>query len=438
MNLQKNFNNSDKDLQAVLETWDRKILPHLPKELDVTACQSGIMHRKRGIHPASDLLKALFLYAASKISFRMLAAAACALGIARISDTAWRKQLTGSVPFLRELLHAMLSSFLPGTNVSAFGGVKNVLLADASVIRQEGTQQEQQRIHLCYSLNENRMKQIKVTDKHTAETLAHFSMEKGDLILADAGYGTAQNYIIAQEKQADVILRITPGKFCLYDADGKKISLVGMLKDAEEKHEGMIDVFGFCKYRKENGFVRVIAQKLPEEKSEQARRRKKRKASKNQKQIREETLFCAGWIVVITSLGAEYSGEEILCLYRSRWQVELLFKRFKQNFSITTIKAGSTTYAEAMVYLWLIIWTIAERQAFQAECYFMEKEEGMYSIYNRCKISFLQVTEVLCLSWSLFVDLKDKKYFRFLAKKNQWRTNQNDEFHSAVLPGLLA
>jgi len=60
---------------------------------------------------------------------------------------------------------------------------------DASVIRQEGKRQEQQRIHMCYSLNQNSMHQIKVTDKHTAESLEHFSLKKGDLVMADAGYG---------------------------------------------------------------------------------------------------------------------------------------------------------------------------------------------------------------------------------------------------------
>lgn len=313
-----------------------------------------------------------------------------------------------------------------------------MLLVDASVIRRDGKQQGQQRIHLCYSLNENRMKQVKVSDQHTTESLVHFSMEKGDLVMADAGYGTAQNYIYAQEQGADVILRITPRNFCLYDADGKKISLTALLKEAEERHMEWIDIFGFCRYKGKTGFVRVIAQKLPSCHAQKARKRKTRKASKNQHQIGAETLLSAGWIMVITSLGAEYCGEEILHLYRSRWQVELLFKRFKQNFSIHTIKAGSSAYAETETLLWLVIWTIAERQSFQAECCLAERWEISYSTYEECKISFIQLTDVLRLSWSLFVDLTDKKYIRYLSKKQRRRIKQNDEFHSAVLPGLLS
>ena len=54
--------------------------------------------------------------------------------------------------------------------------------------------------------------------------------------MADVGYGTAHNYIYAQEQQADVILHITPKNFCLYDADGNKISFIQLLKKAEENY----------------------------------------------------------------------------------------------------------------------------------------------------------------------------------------------------------
>ncbi|KAI4447651.1 hypothetical protein C823_002170 [Eubacterium plexicaudatum ASF492] len=361
MNFQNDFNKVNSKIQEVFKNWDNKILPHLPQQMDEMAKRTGALHRKRGVCSCLDLLRMLFLYASSNFSFRILAAAACALGISVISDTAWRKRFSKAAPFLREILHSLLSAFLPTADISAFDGVKNVLLVDASVIRQNGKQQKQQRIHLCYSLNENRMKQVKVTDRHTAESLTHFSMKKGDLVMADAGYGTAQNFIYAQGQGADVILRITPKNFCLYNTQGEKISLTALLKEAEEKHMGWIDVFGFCRYKGKTVSVRVIAHRLPDGQVAKARKRKTRKASKNQHRIQAETLLGAGWITLVTSLGAEYCGEEILHLYRSRWQVELLFKRFKQNFSIHTIKAGSSAYAETETLLWLIISSSAPR-----------------------------------------------------------------------------
>ena len=382
MNLQNNFNRQNKNLQDVLKKWDEKILPHLPENLEELAFKTGALQRKRGIRSATDLLKILFIYACQEISFRMLAAAACALGISAVSDTSLRKHVSKASSFLHEILSSILSSFLPGPDMSVYGKMKNVLLVDASVIRQDGKKQEQ---------------------------------------------------------QADVILRITPKTFCLYDADRNKIPLVQLLKKAEKNHQEIIDIYGFCQYRTKKAFVRVIAGKLPEEQAEKSRKRKKRTASRKQNQITEETLFCAGWIVVITSLGTEYCGEEILHLYRSRWQVELLFKRFKQNFSITTLKAGNTNYAETEVLLGLIIWGISERQSFLVECFLKEKNETADdSVYEKCKVTFLQIKEILCLSWSQFIDITDKKYSRYLSQRKRYRKNQNDEFHTAILPGLLA
>ena len=100
-------------------------------------------------------------------------------------------------------------------------------------------------------------------------------LKKDDLVMADAGYGTAHNYIYAQEQKTDVVLRITPKYFCLYDADGNKISLVKLLKEAEKRQEKMVDFFGFCKYRTRTAFVRVIVGKIPEGQAEKARKRKK-------------------------------------------------------------------------------------------------------------------------------------------------------------------
>ena len=144
-------------------------------------------------------------------------------------------------------------------------------------------------------------------------------------------------------------------------------------------------------------------------------------------------------MVVITSLGAEYCGEEILHLYRSRWQVELLLKRLKQNFSITSLKAGNTSYTETEVLLWLIIWTMSERQLFLAERFLAGKGETVNgSVYEKCKVSFLQIKEILCLPWGQFINDEDKKYLRYMARKKQYRKKQNDEFYVAILPGLLA
>ena len=49
----------------------------------------------------------------------------------------------------------------------------------------------------------------------------------------------------------------------------------------------------------------------------------KRKESKKQVVIHDETYVFNEYMVVATSLDSSFSGEEILGLYRYRWQVEL-------------------------------------------------------------------------------------------------------------------
>lgn len=113
MNFQNDFNKLNSSIQENFKNWDNKILPHLPKQLDEMAKRTGSLQRKRGVCSSVDLLKMLFLYACSNCSFRILAVAACALGISSISDTAWRKRFSKAAPFLHEILHSLLSSLLP-------------------------------------------------------------------------------------------------------------------------------------------------------------------------------------------------------------------------------------------------------------------------------------------------------------------------------------
>ena len=88
MKLQNDINKLNNKIQEVFENWDNKILPHLPQHMDEIAKRTGALQRKRGVCSCVDLLRILFLYASSNFSFRILADAACVLGVSTISDTA--------------------------------------------------------------------------------------------------------------------------------------------------------------------------------------------------------------------------------------------------------------------------------------------------------------------------------------------------------------
>ena len=122
--------------------------------------------------------------------------------------------------------------------------------------------------------------------------------------------------------------------------------------------------------------------------------------------------------------------------------MELLFKRIKQNFKIQTICAASEKYAFCLIYLWLIIWLLVERQVIQAERYLKEKEIGRERIsqWDLCCFYFIRTVELLKLSWSLFLDSKEDIFLmkHYLSTHRSRRKNQNNTFHSEVLDSLIA
>jgi hypothetical protein len=97
---------------------------------------------------------------------------------------------------------------------------------------------------------------------------------------------------------------------------------------------------------------RVVAWRVPEEVAN--RRRQKLIAEARSKDGRvpsRERLAWCDWTILVTNVGDELlDPAEVAALYRARWQIELLFKRWKSLGLIAEL-AGSTE-ARQMVRLW--------------------------------------------------------------------------------------
>ena len=63
---------------------------------------------------------------------------------------------------------------------------------------------------------------ITLTDQHTGESLVHFPLGPGDIALADRGYAYATPIVESVQKQADVILRMSPAHLPVYGSDGQR------------------------------------------------------------------------------------------------------------------------------------------------------------------------------------------------------------------------
>jgi hypothetical protein len=78
--------------------------------------------------------------------------------------------------------------------------------------------------------------------------------------------------------------------------------------------------------------VRLLAIRVPQEVADQRRRRMQADARKKGRTVRAETLAACDWTVMVTTVPADQlSVTEALVLLRLRWQIELLFKLWKDH-----------------------------------------------------------------------------------------------------------
>jgi hypothetical protein len=114
---------------------------------------------------------------------------------------------------------------------------------------------------------------------------------------------------------------------------------------------------------------RLIAWRLPQEPAD--RRRQKLREEFRRKWGREPTaprLAWCDWTILVTSVPAELlTPPEAAVLYRARWQIELLFKRWKSQGQVATVDASSEVrqvirvWARLLAVLvqhWLLVATV--------------------------------------------------------------------------------
>jgi hypothetical protein len=359
------FHDTDESqgLQTVIDLWESEFLPRLPAHCVEQAYALQAFERARQIRSPTDLLRGLFAYVLTSCSWRTVSCWATIIGLAEMSDRAWAKRLNQALPWLQWMLDQLLASPDVASLLPEIPCDVRILLIDASTLKQPGGTGDDWRLHLAYDLLRGAMAEVRVTDKHGAESLAPFHLRKNDVVVSDRGYGYRKNIAAAETAQAKSLFRFSPSTLPLQQEDGTPLQVITWLK---EQGEGTHECQAICQDAKHRYRVRVLAQSLPPEQAEKARAKRKEEARRHGRKIQEETLYLAGWLLLVTTLDASvWDSVMTIRLYRARWQIELIFKRMKSILKLGQLRSIQPQTVHAHLTTLLVAWALQENVAQQ-------------------------------------------------------------------------
>ncbi len=224
---------------------------------------------------------------------------------------------------------------------------------------------EDVKVHSAYNLGLGRLEDVEVSDRHSAEGLHHFALRPGDVVVTDAGYKLGASVQQGQAQGAYGVHRFSHHQVRLEREDGQKIDLKRLVKHQKYGTVSEYKVWVWDPSHSERFAIRLVISLLPRKQAMQARARKQARIRlKKGPKANLAPAWWAGVILLGTTLPQEqWSTQDVVKLYRARWQIELLFKRLKQGLQLHLLPVKLWERAQAYVHLCLLVWCLQEQEA---------------------------------------------------------------------------
>ena len=323
-------------------------------------------HALKGLRKDKDpeqLLRALLIHLGCGHSLRETSVRVYHSGISELSDVALLKRLRKSKDWLHSLCVSLLrESGKPEKRIRG----RELRLFDSSLIKEQGPTGSFWRIHYSMRVPSLRCDFFKLTPakgKGNGDTFVQYPINSGDYIIADRGYSQAQGIHYISLENGYVCVRVNQQSLKVNDLEGNPFSLLPKLESTLKKM-GNIGKWNVLVPGKNGTSVsgRICAIRKSIEATRKAQKKTRNRASKNGEKLNTDTLLFAKYIILFTTFPEEdFSAEDVLEGYRFRWQIELIFKRFKQLAQLGHLPKKDPVSVEAWLYGKLFVAILTQR-----------------------------------------------------------------------------
>jgi len=286
----------------------------------------------------------VLLHVGADLPLRQTVALMAEAGGPVVSHVRLHKKMFRAVPYLKALVTAMVDT--SDAQPERWGGY-DVVSVDASAVCGPGAETTDARLHVQLRLADLEIVTVRVEGLHIGESFKRFPWLAGQLAVGDRGYCNAPGIGAVVERGADILVRVNRGSLPLADPNGDAIELMRWLRDLEghDAHERPVIIHDREQDRVIPG--RLVAMRLPAAQAEKARARLKRELGNKVTALDREA---AAYVVLFTTAAkSRLNATRCLDLYRVRWQVELLFKRWKSLCGFDRLP----NYLDETILAWL-------------------------------------------------------------------------------------
>lgn len=297
----------------------------LPEGWEAQARQTGAFHRSRYTKTPGEVLRLLLTHASHHQALRTTARMVQAAGLSSLSHVALFKRLRHSKDWLSWIAKQLLSHFSPPALF--WKDPYRFRVVDSTMIQRPKSTEKDLRLHYSLNLATLCCDGFALTDAQEAESLTRIQIKEGDVLLGDRAFDNEKQMKQVVKQGGHVLVRCKWKHAPLFDAEGQRVSVLSLGRTlpfgASLEQEVMLGA-------KAPIVVRVVVQKLPKVIAKNNQARLQKRAQGKGKPLDPRSVEAASLVVLLTTLPSSVSKDEILSLYRFRWQIELSFKRLKQ------------------------------------------------------------------------------------------------------------